>query len=134
VPGQGRFVFSLVPYEGYDFRKVGLIENNRIAFSWKGRSYEWISREAIVGSGGAWNLWVLHDADYQDRFIPPAYATPETYPRRPRLYPDPVGITVPPRKKPNRTTLKTIEPKKLPERVWVTIGGAKSIEELLPKK
>lgn len=134
LPGQGRFIFSLVPYDGYDFRKVGMIENNRIVFSWKGKSYEWISREPIVGSGGAWNLWVLHEPEYQDRFMPPAHATQQTFPRRPRMYPNPVGITIPPQKRPDPTGLKPNQSERPIERIWVSIGGAKNLEELLPKK
>jgi hypothetical protein len=133
LPGQGRFVFSLIPYEGYDFRKIGAIENNKIVFNWKGTHYEWISRAPIVGSGGSWNLWVLHDPDYVDIFALPL---PESAKKgqKPREF---TGITVviPEPKKPEIIGLQP-QPR-APEsskRVWVTIGGAKTIEGLLPKK
>src|SRR5215213_3374377 len=64
LPEQGRFIFSLAPHAGYGFEKVGVIEDNKIVFSWKGVRYEWISEAPIVGSGGVWNLWVMHDSTY----------------------------------------------------------------------
>lgn len=69
VPERGRFIFSLIPHEGYDFQKIGRIENNRISFTLGGDAYEWTSSAPIVGtSGGNWNLWVLHDAGYVSDF------------------------------------------------------------------
>ena len=64
VEGLGRFIFSLVPRDGYDFQKVGIVEDNRIEFTLKGKHYEWLSSEAILPSGGSWNLWMLHDPTY----------------------------------------------------------------------
>jgi len=64
LEGQGRFIFSLVPREGYDFQKVGIIEDQRIEFTVKGKHYEWLSSEPILPSGGTWNLWMLHDPTY----------------------------------------------------------------------
>jgi hypothetical protein len=64
VEGQGRFIFSLVPREGYQFQKVGIIEDKRIEFTLKGKHYEWLSSEPILPSGGSWNLWMLHDPTY----------------------------------------------------------------------
>ena len=64
VEGQGRFIFSLVPREGYQFQKVGIIADNRIEFSLKGKRFEWLSSAPILPSGGSWNLWVLHDPTY----------------------------------------------------------------------
>jgi hypothetical protein len=131
VPDQGRFIFSLVPYEGYDFRKVGVIEDNKIVFSWKGVRYEWTSREHIVGSGGAWNVWVLHEPDYVDLFTPALEKEPKT--RTAHLFPEPVGITLPPpKRKTNPTGLGKVDKIK-PEVSWITIGGAKRIEDLLAK-
>jgi hypothetical protein len=64
VPGRGRFIFSLVPRPGYDFQKTGLIEDNMIRFDFKGELYEWISSVPIVGQGGRWYIWLLHDPTY----------------------------------------------------------------------
>ena len=64
VPGRGRFILSLVPRAGYDFRKVALVEGNRISFDFRGDRYEWVSSAPVVGSGGDWHAWLLHDPDY----------------------------------------------------------------------
>src|SRR5688572_24665727 len=70
---RGRFVFSLVERPGFDFQKVGAVRNNTVAFEWGGERYEWESSLPIVGAGGSWNLWVLHDPDYRaDLFEQPA--------------------------------------------------------------
>jgi hypothetical protein len=65
LPERGRFILSLQPHPGYDFQKVGVIEHNRILFSLNGDQYEWRSEAPIVGQGGNWHLWVLHEAAYQ---------------------------------------------------------------------
>ena len=64
VEGQGRFIFSLVPRAGYQFQKVGIIEDKRIEFTVKGKHFEWLSSEPILPTGGSWNLWMLHDPTY----------------------------------------------------------------------
>ncbi len=64
VPGRGRFIFSLVPRPGYDFQKTGMIVDNMIRFDFKGEHYEWLSSAPIVGSGGLWYVWLLHDPTY----------------------------------------------------------------------
>ena len=62
---RGRFVFSLVERPGFRFQKVGAVRNNVVAFEWGGDRYEWESSLPVVGTGGSWNLWVLHDPDYR---------------------------------------------------------------------
>jgi hypothetical protein len=62
---RGRFVLSLVPRPGYEFRKAGSVRHNTISFEWDGDTYEWESSLPVVGTGGNWNLWVLHDPDYK---------------------------------------------------------------------
>jgi len=64
-PGRGRYVLSLVPHEGYNFQRTGVIRDNVISFQSEGDQYELRLSKAIVGSGGAWNLYVLHDPLYQ---------------------------------------------------------------------
>ena len=64
IEGYGRFIFSLVPREGYQFQKAGIITDNLIEFTVQGRHYEWLSSAPILPTGGTWNLWVLHDPDY----------------------------------------------------------------------
>jgi hypothetical protein len=63
--GRGRFVFSIRPYEGYNFQRLGEIQNNKLSFSLGTDHYEWVSRTPVVGTGGTWNLWVLHQPDYK---------------------------------------------------------------------
>jgi hypothetical protein len=72
LPGKGRFIFSLMPREGFDFQKIGAIQDNKISFQIAGERYEWISSAPVFGGecfggGGSWNLWVLHDADYSPK-------------------------------------------------------------------
>ena len=70
---RGRFVFSLVERPGFKFQKVGAVRQNTVAFEWGGDKYEWESSLPVVGTGGSWNLWVLHDPDYRvDLFEQPA--------------------------------------------------------------
>ncbi len=140
LPGRGRFIFSLVPYEGYDFRKVGVIEDTKISFAWKGVNYEWISQEPIVGSGGLWNLWVLHDPNFVDIFAPAETNTKskETEPGRLTVaeFPRSVGVVIPLPKSDDTTTMQShgSAKKESSEPVRVVIGGAKNIGDLLPKK
>jgi len=68
VPERGRFIFSLVPREGYSFEKIGILEGNKIEFVINGERYEWVSGVEILASGGVWNLWVLHDSRYTPLF------------------------------------------------------------------
>ena len=76
---RGRFVFSLVERPGFPFQKVGAVRNNTVAFEWGGDRYEWESSGAVVGAGGNWNLWVLHDPDYRvDLFEQPAAESEKT--------------------------------------------------------
>jgi hypothetical protein len=65
LPNRGRFIVSLTQHRGYDFQKVGTVEDNKITFSIEGNRFEWVSKSAIVSSRGNWNLWVLHDSAYQ---------------------------------------------------------------------
>jgi hypothetical protein len=62
LPERGRFIFSITPYEGYDFQKIGFVQGNKIAFQIAGDRYEWISTTPVFSGGG--NLWVLHDPNY----------------------------------------------------------------------
>jgi hypothetical protein len=64
VPEHGRFIISLVPRDGYEFQKIGLVADNKIEFTVNGDHFEWISSAPVLKHGGAWNLWVLHDPLY----------------------------------------------------------------------
>jgi hypothetical protein len=64
MPGKGRFIFSLQPHAGYDFKKIAVLEGHKISFSYDGDSYEWNNGDSILGQGGKWHLWVLYDRDF----------------------------------------------------------------------
>ncbi len=134
VPERGRFIFSLVPREGYDFAKVAVLDENKIVFTVDGERYEWLSSASILPSGGTWNLWVLHDTNYTPLFGSPD-SPPRTASKGPNVFEKIEGalanrgaevtFTLPGRSGSSRTTTP------VPQRVMV--GGADSMENLLPK-
>lgn len=58
IPGHGRYILSLTPHDG--FVKAGAIRDNVVQFE----DYEVRFQSPIAGAGKAWNLYVLHDANY----------------------------------------------------------------------
>jgi hypothetical protein len=64
-PGQGRYVLSLLPHEG--FSKAGEIRDNVIVFEGDGRQFEIRTMKPIVDSKGAWNLYARHDPTFQPK-------------------------------------------------------------------
>jgi len=66
-PGQGRYILSLVPHEG--FSQNGEIRDNVISFQGDGEQFEIRTMKMIVGAQGAWNLYVLHDPTYQPKEV-----------------------------------------------------------------
>ncbi|HJS23958.1 MAG TPA: hypothetical protein VJ751_06365 [Pyrinomonadaceae bacterium] len=133
VPERGRFIFSLVPREGYDFAKIAVLDENKIEFTVNGERYEWVSGASILPNGGTWNLWVLHDTAYVPLFGPNAPVPKGAIKKGPNvlekiegaLTKQGVELTV---------TLRTGKPNApdVPQRVMV--GGADSMENLLPKR
>ncbi len=65
IPEKGRFIFSLAPHKGYNFQKIGTVENNEISFAVNGDSYKLVSSSPVLVAGGSWSLWVLYDADFR---------------------------------------------------------------------
>lgn len=65
APKQGRYILSLLPHDG--FQKAGVIRDNVISFQLDGPQYEVRTADPILGSKGAWNLFILHDPQYQSR-------------------------------------------------------------------
>lgn len=134
VPERGRFIFSLVPREGYDFAKAAVLDGNRIVFTVDGERYEWLSSESILPNGGTWNLWVLHDTNYTPLFGP-ADRPPRSASKGPNVFEKIEGalanrgaeitFSLPARSGSSKTTTSA------PQRVMV--GGADSMENLLPK-
>jgi len=134
IPERGRFIFSLVPRDGYDFQKIAVLDENKIAFKIDGERYEWISGTSILPSGGTWNLWVLRDTKYTPLFGGGEETQPPSTPKSPNILERLEGalnkqgasltITMPNGGR-NKTTVVT------PQRVMV--GSADNMENLLPK-
>ena len=134
VPERGRFIFSLVPREGYDFAKIAVLDENKIEFTVNGERYEWVSGASILPNGGTWNLWVLHDTAYTPLFASQASVPRGAIKKSPNVFEKidgaltKQGVEV-------SVTLRTGKPNPnapdVPQRVMV--GGADSIENLLPK-
>ncbi len=68
LPEKGRFIMSVFPRNGFNLQKIGVIENNKISFTFNGDNYKFVSSAPILGSGGKWNLWVLHDPEYRSSY------------------------------------------------------------------
>jgi len=62
-PGQGRYILSLVPHDG--FSKTGAVRDNVIFFEEAGQEYQVRFMAPIAGARKAWNLYVLHDPTYE---------------------------------------------------------------------
>lgn len=130
LAGRGRFIFSLTPRPGYDFKKVGAVEHNKISFAWGDDRFEWVSAQPVVGTGGNWSLWVLHDPGYSFDLYDKAGGGGEGGPsveqtmRRARQAKGRAGFESP---------AETSKPAR-PKRVRVAIGAADEVERLLPKK
>jgi len=134
VPDRGRFIFSLVPREGYEFAKIAVLEDNRIEFTVNNERYEWLSSESILPNGGTWNLWVLHDTNYTPLFGSEG-EIPRATPKLPKVLDKIEGVLNSqgatlnlnlPGRSPDIKTTPVV-----PQRVMV--GGADSMENLLPK-
>ena len=134
VPERGRFIFSLVPRDGYDFTKIAVLDENKIEFTVNGERYEWVSSASILPNGGTWNLWVLHDTAYVPLFASGGPVPKGAIKKSPNVFEriegaltkQGVELSVTP-------TLRTGKPNApdVPQRVMV--GGADSMENLLPK-
>lgn len=65
---KGRFVFSIIPREGYDFQKTGNIKDYTIEFNFNGDNYQIVSSVPIISTHKNWNLWILHQPDYKPTY------------------------------------------------------------------
>ncbi|HEX8127613.1 MAG TPA: hypothetical protein VF527_00700 [Pyrinomonadaceae bacterium] len=143
VPERGRFIFSLIPHEGYDFQKVGRIENNKISFTLGGDAYEWTSSAPVVGtSNGNWNLWVLHDAAYvsdfdsQEQIVEGAEGTPPASASDRAASPEWLRDSLGRIRRERRAEFETRDDnrKRAVRAPRVLAGGADRIENLLPRR
>ena len=136
---RGRFIFSLVPRTGRDFQKVGAVRHNTIAFEWGGDRYEWESALPVVGTGGNWNLWVLHDPDYRADIFDQAPEPPAAAPGQGLARQTEEAAR---QMRQQRTQADYNSPQEEPaprgprkvRRVRVVIGSADGVEFLLPKQ
>jgi hypothetical protein len=135
VPERGRFIFSLVPREGYDFAKIAVLDENKIEFRVNGERYEWVSGASILPNGGTWNLWVLHDTAYTPLFASQASVPRGAIKKAPNVFEKIDGALT---KQGVELSVSLGSPRTgklsapdVPQRVMV--GGADSIENLLPK-
>jgi hypothetical protein len=131
LTGRGRFVFSLVPRPGYDFRKAGSVSHDKITFEWEGERFEWVSSLPVVAGGGNWNLWVWHDREY-------SYDLFDGDPTADAADASGVGKTVErlkgQRTRPALTQAGEATPRAPARRLRVAIGAADRMEGLLPQK
>lgn len=136
VPERGRFIVSLMPHEGYDFQKVGRIENNKISFKLGEDLYEWTSSAPVVGNGGNWNLWVLHDAEYVSDFASAEQITEgrEGNSSSPDWLRDPLARLRRDKSAEFETRAEGKAKRNATKRPRVLVGGADRIENLLPKR
>ena len=134
VPERGRFILSLVPREGYEFEKIAVLDENRIEFTANGERYEWLSAEPILPHGGSWYLWVLHDTGYTP-FFGSETPVPKTALKKSHSVFEKIDGVLTSQGAELTVDLfgrnKGSQNPVVPQRVMV--GGADSIENLLPK-
>ena len=140
IQDRGRFIVSLVPREGYQFQKVGIVEDNRIEFTLGGNHYEWLSSSPILQPGGTWSLWVLHDPNYTPLFgsDPPPSKKKDVFVRLndavAAANENAAKLRMPQQSTLSNKSNKTIaESPQATEHPRVMIGGADRIENLWPK-
>jgi hypothetical protein len=130
---RGRFVFSLVERPGFPFQKVGAVRNNTVAFEWGGDRYEWESSLPVVGAGGNWNLWVLHDPDYRVDLFEQPDAPPAAEPEKSlKQNADEAARRMRQRGAQAEYGAPSAQPPKRARRTRVVIGSADGVEHLFP--
>lgn len=63
-PNKGRFIFSPIEQPGYNFQKIGVIDDKQMSFDYEGTNYKLVSNSPILSSG-KWYLWVMADPNYE---------------------------------------------------------------------
>ncbi|HRH45807.1 MAG TPA: hypothetical protein PKY82_29465 [Pyrinomonadaceae bacterium] len=64
-------VLTAVPVPGYDFKRVGVIDGNKMLFTYNGDKFEIVSTVPILGFVKKWNLWMMNPPRvYKDYKIP----------------------------------------------------------------
>jgi hypothetical protein len=132
VPERGRFILSLVPREGYQFEKIAVLDENRIEFTMNGERYEWLSASPILPNGGWWYLWVLHDTNYTPFFGSQAPA-PKAEKKNPNVFQKLENVLINQGAEFLRILPGKSKPTPIEVPIRVMVGGADSMENLLPK-
>ncbi|MBX7169908.1 MAG: hypothetical protein K1X72_03050 [Pyrinomonadaceae bacterium] len=64
-------VLTAVPVPGYDFKRVGVIDGNKLSFTYNGDKFEIVSTVPILGFVKKWNLWMMNPPrEHKDYKIP----------------------------------------------------------------
>jgi hypothetical protein len=63
----GRFILSLAPRPEYGFRLAGVIRGSTLGFTINGHTVELVSARRIAPGSGPFNLYVLHQRDWEGR-------------------------------------------------------------------
>jgi hypothetical protein len=61
IPGQGRFIFSLAPYQELGFLRSGEVRGDFLSFQWGSSTYKLRCKGKIAPGPSAYHLYVLHD-------------------------------------------------------------------------
>jgi hypothetical protein len=65
LPDHGRYVFSLVPRPGLNFKKAGEVRGGLIAFALGGDSITLECSSPIAAGDAPYHLYVLHDEEWE---------------------------------------------------------------------
>ncbi|HTB13005.1 MAG TPA: hypothetical protein VK752_15595 [Bryobacteraceae bacterium] len=65
LPEHGRYVLSLTPRPGLDFKKAGEVRGGLISFNFDGDSILLECSNLIAAGDAPYNLWVLHDDQWE---------------------------------------------------------------------
>ena len=65
LPEHGRFILSLLPRPALGFKRAGEVRGGVIAFTVGGDSIKLECMNPIAGGGAAYNLYVLHDPNWE---------------------------------------------------------------------
>jgi hypothetical protein len=136
VPERGRFIFSLVPRDGYQFQKVGSVAGNKIEFTIGSDHYEWISSAPILSDSGPWNLWVLHDPKYTALLVaadPAAAKEKDAWDKLDAAVKSVKDEAAKLRNQKQTTFQKEADKTRAKVKPRVMVGGADRIENLWPK-
>jgi hypothetical protein len=78
VPGLGGFFFTREEPKGYGFTRTGLVEGNRLKFTWANQTYECVSAAPILPGDTDSQIWVFHDPHYQPK-TPPGFSPSDRF-------------------------------------------------------